>query len=429
MSQPRSWRTAVALVLLFVAAGGVLRWWRAVPRAAGPLPQDAYVWQRAWTPEVERAVTEHAGDFGLLVALQAEVTWRASGPEVVRVPLGFAALRGMGRPVGVALRLGPYGGPFAAGDPRTAWLADLAGALVAEAATNGLRVAELQIDFDCAAGKLDGYRVWVEAIRARVNPVPVVITALPSWLGRAACGRLVTAADGWVLQVHSLERPRDIAAPVFLCDPGAARRAVERAARLGRPFRVALPTYGYTVGFDGQGRLVGLAAEGSLRAWPEGVRLRELRADPAALAGLVRDWTADRPAALRGLIWYRLPVPGDRLNWSWPTLAAVMAGREPGGRLRAEVRRPQPGLVEIDLVNDGNADHSGPAGVTVRWSGAQWLAGDAVGGFVLADEGPGRVGFRSTGAVRLQPGARRVLGWLRWDGDVEVHAELGNMER
>lgn len=424
MSRRRQWLAAGGLGLLLVAAVGLVDWRRSVPRAAGPLLQDVYVWQRAWTPPVTAAVAEHAGDFGLLVALQAEVTWRASGPEVARVPLGFAALRGTGRPVGLALRIGPFAGPFAAGDRRTAWLADLAGSLVDEAATNGLRVAELQIDFDCAAGKLDGYRIWVEAIRARVTPVPVVITALPSWLGRAGCGRLVAAADGWVLQVHSLERPRDMAAPVSLCDPVRARWAVGRAARLGRPFRVALPTYGYTVGFDAQGRWAGLAAEGVAREWPEGVRLRELRADPVALAGLVRGWTADRPAALRGVIWYRLPVPGDRLNWSWPTLAAVMAGRTPAGRLRAEVRRPRPGLVEIDLVNDGNADHSGPAGVRVRWTGSRRVAGDALGGFTLAEEGPGLARFHAAGAVRLEPGGRRMLGWLRLDGDGDVRAEL-----
>lgn len=429
MTRRRAWLAAGALVVLLAGALGVSRWWRPGPRASGPLPHDAYVWQRAWTPAVAGAVAEQAGDFGMLVALQAEVTWRASGPEVVRVPLAFEALRGTGRPVGVALRSGPFGGPFAAGDRRTTWLADLAGSLVAEAATNGLRVAELQVDFDCAAGKLDGYRVWVEALRARVAPVPVVITALPSWLGRAECARLVAAADGWVLQVHSLERPRDIAAPVSLCDPAAARRAVERAARLGRPFRVALPTYGYTVAFDARGRFAGLAAEGSPRGWPEGARVRELRAEPAPMAGLVRDWTVDRPAALRGVMWYRLPVPGDRLNWSRPTLAAVMAGRTPEGRLRAEVRRPKAGLVEIALVNEGNADHHGPCAVALRWSGARPVAGDAVGGFVLAEEGPGQARFQSAGAVRLGPGGRRVLGWVRLDGDVEVHVEPGNMER
>jgi len=42
--------------------------------------------------------------------------------------------------------------------------------LVAMAASNHLELAELQLDFDCAESKLDGYRVWVEAIRSRLAP-------------------------------------------------------------------------------------------------------------------------------------------------------------------------------------------------------------------------------------------------------------------
>ena len=70
------------------------------------------------------------------------------------------------------------------------------------------------------------------------------------------------------------------------------------------------------------------------------------------MAELVRDWTRGPAPGADGILWYRLPVAGDRLNWSWPTLRAVMAGRAPG-RGRAAVREPEPGLVEIDLVNDG----------------------------------------------------------------------------
>ena len=46
---------------------------------------------------------------------------------------------------------------------------------------------------------------------------------------------------------------------------------------------------------------------------------------------------------MRELLWYRVPVSRDSLNWSWPTLAAVMAGRAPVHRLevvheRAKIR-------------------------------------------------------------------------------------------
>ncbi|HWN42100.1 MAG TPA: hypothetical protein VNW71_07740, partial [Thermoanaerobaculia bacterium] len=41
-------------------------------RAAGPLPQEAYVWQRAWTPAVREAVSQ-ASDFAGLTVLAAEI--------------------------------------------------------------------------------------------------------------------------------------------------------------------------------------------------------------------------------------------------------------------------------------------------------------------------------------------------------------------
>src|SRR4029077_10218524 len=125
--------------------------------------------------------------------------------------------------------------------------------------------------------------------------------------------------------VHSLERPRSLNSPFTLCDPAAARRAVERAADFGIPFRVALPTYGYRIAFDAAGRFVGLSAEGPARSWPTGVQEREVRADPIQLAQLTQFWTTNHPPAMRGLIWYRLLITNDILNWRWPTLSAIVA--------------------------------------------------------------------------------------------------------
>ena len=79
--------------------------------------------------------------------------------------------------------------------------------------------------------------------------------------------------------------------------------------------------YGYLIAFDAQGKFIGLSAEGPAAAWPEDVRTREVRAEPAAMVELVREWTARRPEAMLGVIWYRLPVEGERLNWPWRTLA------------------------------------------------------------------------------------------------------------
>jgi len=56
----------------------------------------------------------------------------------------------------------------ATGESITLYLCDLAASLVAEAQTNQIQLSELQIDFDCAELKLDGYRVWV------VTPIALV---------------------------------------------------------------------------------------------------------------------------------------------------------------------------------------------------------------------------------------------------------------
>ena len=419
-------KRALHLALLTFALAEVAG---AAPAATAPatpvLPPEVYVWQRAWTEPVRGAMRAHAGSFSNLVVLAAEVTWKQGNPTLVRVPLDFALLRSLPCPVGLALRIGPFGGPFATNDPTAQWLASVARSLTSQAATNQLPLSELQLDFDCAAAKLDGYRLWVEALRQRVAPVPLRITALPAWLGRPGFGALARATDGYVLQVHSLDRPKYFDAPFTLCDPVAARQAVLRAAQVGVPFRVALPTYGYLVAFAPGGQFVGLSAEGPAQNWPANARLREVRADAPALAELVQDWATNRPTALRGVIWYRLPVPGDTLNWRWPTLAALLDGRSPRASLRAITRRVEPGLIEVSLANDGELDSATRLTVAARWRAARLVAGDALRGFELLESGASAARFQTKSSpCRLSPGDRRVVGWLRFDHEVEVTIEL-----
>lgn len=398
-----------------------------VRRTSGPLSQDAYIWQRNWNEPVRRAVTKAGRSFDVLVALVAEVSWETGRPRIVRIDPDYAPLLAAGGHVGLALRIGAYSGPFAATGEPAETIAALAAEQLARANAAELIPVELQLDFDCAEAKLDGYREWATAIRARISPTPLVITALPSWLDRREFRRLAAATDGFVLQVHSLERPNRPDQPMTLCDPAAARRAVEAAGRVGAPFRVALGTYGYVVGFDRDGKLLGLQAEGPALSWPADAELRVLRSDPEAAAAMVRDWHADRPATMRGLIWYRLPTDADALNWRWPTLAAVMAGRTPRGKLHVETVRPEPGLIELFLVNAGDADAALPAAVEASWPDAQLLAGDALTGFQLERGGPCEICFRRRSDAELQwlpPAERRMLGWLRLAVDTEVEAHV-----
>jgi hypothetical protein len=419
---------AQRFILLFSAVAAVAALWlglRPGPRASGPLPHSAYVWQRAWNGSVSDAVGAHAGSLEGLLVLTAEVGWQQGHPAVVRVPIDYAALGASGKPIGLALRIDPFAGPFRAEDETSRYLADLGASLVTEASNGRLAVAELQIDFDCAESKLAGYHLWVEAIRKRLRPVPVTITALPSWLGRYEFRGLVAACDGFVVRVHSLDRPQGFDTPFTLCRPDAARQAVERAARLGRPFRVALPSYGYRMAFDPQDRFRALGAEGPTANWPTNAQIREVRADAEALAELVASWSRDRPPELTGLIWYWLPVEGDHLSWRWPTFAAVMAGSVPHPALRAEGREATNGLVDVVLANVGPADCPWPVQIVARWQAATLIAADGLNGFEVQTDTAGSARFRSKSpSWRLAAAEQQTVGWLRLSTHAPIEFEV-----
>jgi hypothetical protein len=305
------------------------------------------------------------------------------------------------------------------------FLASLAASLVAEARKNQIEPVELQIDFDCATAKLDDYRAWLAVVQKHIAPLPVTITALPSWLESPAFAPLATLATNYVLQVHSLTKPENINAPFLLCDPAVAKRAVAKAGEIGVPFRVALPTYTYIVAFNPAGKFIGLSAESPRSDWPEGTQLREMSANPLAMSALVEIWNTNRPAAMRGVIWYRLPVAADNLNWRWPTLGAIVAGREPRESFHADARRVEAGLVEISLVNDGELDISSRLAVEARWTDARLVAGDSLGGFELAEQNVSAAKFQNQSSqYRLLAGEKQIVGWLRLDQDREVKLEV-----
>ena len=407
-----------------VLAVVICLWGGAASAGTSSMTQDAYVWQRVWNQPVRESVMRHSADFETMVVLAAEVSWQKKQPQVIHVPLDVAALAH--KRLGLALRINPYPGSTSEQAAAAAFLADLAAALVAEAKTNGLNPCELQLDFDCAESKLEGYRVWVQAIRRKIAPVPLTITVLPCWLNQKDMFRkLVAATDGYVLQVHSLEPPKDTQSSFTLCDPAAAKRAVERAGEFDVPFRVALPTYGYVIAFDQRGKFVGLSAEGPRRSWAKDIQLRETRANPGELAELVRSWMDNPPVLMRGIIWYRLPVLDDALNWRWPTLAAVMAGRSPREHVRVSVKKPMPELLEISLENDGELDVTSRFRVGLSWHDVRLVAGDGLRGFSLTDDE--RFGAHLQNdrqPLRVPAGETKNIGWIRLSGGSEVQNTL-----
>jgi hypothetical protein len=385
------------------------------------LGRQAYIWQREWNIPMREAIDERADSFEKILVLAAEISWRGTNRIFEPVSIDYSTLAKKPQ-VGLAIRINAYKG--ALDSAGVADLANLSAGVVEEAHKQGFAPAELQLDYDCPDSKLDSYRLLVSEVKKRVKPMPVTITSLPSWLDARGFKELIWAADGYVLQVHSLQTPTRIDVPYILCDPVAAKKAAARASRFHRDFRIALPTYSYVLAFNSAGNFIGLSAEGPSRQWPEGSRLKTVSADAKAIAPLVAGWLHSPPAHCEAIIWYRMPVPGDRFNWSWPTLQAVMAGRTPGGRLEPVIRHPEPLLAEIDFVNRGDDAAPLPSQFVLSTHGVRLVAGDALQGYEAREASPSKWIFKRTQPDRLAPGQKRMVGWVRLEKKSEVQVEI-----
>ncbi len=453
-----------ALVLLLGFGGIALaRWSRRgfTAGASGPVPQGAYVWQRQWTEPVRDTVRGAAapGENGetpsTLLVFCAEISPPAgegggAPAGVFRVgELDLPLLAGLARPVGLVVRaralpgeVGPEREPF----PTVRRVLD---ELLGKCAAAGLRPAEVQLDFDCPPGKLPGYTAALAALRGAYPAQKLVPTALPAWLGTEHFAAWAKSAGEFVLQFAGTERlggGPDRHPPLTRCNPTEVVAAVARAARAGVPFRVALPTDGFRLVLDADGRLVAAVPEGPLlerRRPPAGGSVRLLLSDAGDLARLIEEWTDRRPAALRGVLWHRLPVAGERLNWPAPTLRAVAAGRVPRPKISWQLSGPDGGgQRELSLHNVGEAVAILPPALTVN-SPVDPLAVAPAAPYELAPPDPKRpphaLLFRRRGGedveslrVRLPPGEGFTVATLRLSedapepppGEEEIVAEL-----
>ena len=395
------------------------------------LSHEIYVWQRHWDEMLSKSLQKATEQVSAFSVLAAEISWESGRPNVIRVPINYSTLKATEKPIGFALRIGPYAGPFDKQDEMATYIARIAGSLVEDARKAGIELKELQIDFDCAESKLDGYRKWVEVLREEIHPISLTITALPCWLKHKAFSRLAEATDGYVLQVHSLERPKSMESEIILCDCTAASLWVEQAGRINIPFRVALPTYGYIIAFDQKGSFIGLSAEGPSQVWVEGMQLRVASAEPIEIAKLVQSWQQDRPYNMQGLIWYRLPVESDKLNWKWTTLSAILAGRIPEESLRVEVEYPKPELAEIILVNDGEIDQSAKLSIKIECQQQEVVASDGLNGYIITKASPTSTCLEYHGEnilSTIRAGDRWKIGWIRFKHEMEIKAHVSTLK-
>jgi hypothetical protein len=361
---------------------------------APPLAHDAYVWQRQWTPAVAAAVRERSAGFSGLRVLALQQL--EQGPLELQPDLD--ALRERGLPLRAVLRM-------EGSRPRAnaAALAAQISASVARWRAVGLRVEGVEVDHDCALAGLADYVAWLRRFRAGLDPDGALsVTALPSWLeAPEALAALREITDETVLQVHAVDARR-----LSLIDTAQSLRWAQAwQAHAARPFRLALPAYSLRLRIDRNGRVQAIDAEGALdRA---GAGALERHADPVAVAAIVRALNEQRLPQLRGLLWFRLPVAGDRRSWSAQTLARVMGGGDVRPRLQLQAVDRGQGRFDLLLANVGELDGIAPQRIDVD-AGCRLLEGLSPW---RASEQTGTL--QSSEAVWLSAGAQRPLGFAR----------------
>jgi hypothetical protein len=365
---------------------------------SGPLPHEAYIWQRRWTSAVADAVRDSAdlvGAWRVLVA-QAE----AAGP-LRTISVDWRAFRESGRPVVAVVRiegqLRSFDSPALRGEIRS---------LLAKLAEAGAVLAGIEIDHDCGTARLPAYAEFLENLRAETGGLPLSITALPSWMSSPALDAVVATVDEVILQVHAVDAPSR-----GMFDPGQAETwARTFARRSSKPFRLALPAYGMRVSFTPTGEPVAVESEAPLLAGTGNAL--ELMAPPQEVAGLMRALEARTPPRLLGFTWFRLPTADDRRAWTPPTWRAVLQ-REPLLGSPMLERRPtqDPALSDLVLVNAGSVDVPLPRSLTPPRADCHL---DGVNGYSSGETGSGPV-LEVTGPGMLRAGRERVVGWMRCD--------------
>ena len=358
------------------------------------LEQQLYIWQRQWTPAHALALRDSHDDFsGLRVlALQA-----FPGASWSRARIDPALLKADGRALIAVIRLD---GQLKSLDQDDV-IAQIQQVL-SDWQAQGLAPVGVEIDHDAGNARLPAYGKFLAQLRkALPDTLRLSITALPAWLDSPALPGLLETVDSSVLQVHAVRDPRQ-----GLFDPTLARRWAERWDRVTeRPFYLALPAYGMAL----------LATESGVPVVESEVPIdrggerQELLADPQQVAGLAASLRSEPLEHLAGLIWFRLPLAGDRRAWSLTTLGAVARGGSLTSRLALHLQE-QDGLYDIRLVNQGNLDSPWPQRLTLPVGVCDGV--DALAGYTL-QQAPGLLTFTRIQEGRLAAGAQRAIGWAR----------------
>lgn len=385
------------------------------PRA---LSTNVYVWQPVSGDPMREAIQRAAPFVDTFYLHAADLSFRTNGPKITEFKIDWSMIRSVEKPVGLVVRIPHAEGGLGSSREHALRVADLARKLLAEARAAGVICRDFQIDYDCPESRLPFYLDFLNELKPLAGAIPLSFTALPTWLKHPEFPALARMAGRYVLQVHSLRLPQKGDAEAILCEVKAAKRAAAEASKLGVPFEIALPTYRCVVALDANGNRLAVISEGEVPNFPEGTQFIAGAADAREIAEWVTALRIDPPRNCTGLIWYRLPVDSDRMNWPWPTFRAVIRGQTTAPLFSVVFKTDLSGSTTVEIHNQGEGSGPLPRSVTIKWRTGSLEGADGVKGYAAQSlSGENACEFTRTDPdapnSELPPGKSQVIGWIR----------------
>lgn len=181
---------------------------------------------------------------------------------------------------------------------------------------------EIQLDCDVPESKLGDYGSLLKKLKEEDTAHTFSITLLPCHLKHPALKTVLNGIDYAVLQLHALEIPESLPREYKLFDPEAADQAVQAMKKLSVPFKIALPSYAYTIHYTADGGFRRISAENE----PPPQR-NEIRRVACPDWKTLLEFRRKHPEL--EVIWFRLPQPGDRLALEEENLIRLNQGKMP----------------------------------------------------------------------------------------------------
>ncbi|WP_306523445.1 DUF3142 domain-containing protein [Rheinheimera sp.] len=370
--------------------------------------QELYIWQRVWTDEHQQALEQSRPHFSVLRILALQYMATAQGPLWHQADVNLALLKKDGRPVTLVLRLDGQ-------IPKLPLqsLTEKLQPILALYQQAGIQLAGIEIDYDCARSQLAAYRLWLTKFRAALpKDIPVSMTALPDWLQSAEFGPLTAQVSQVTMQLHAVLSPEQ-----GLFAPELAKKwAIAAAAQSQSPLYFALPAYHSALITAASNKKTAQSSTAVQQYWVEsevpldikGER-RELRVDPL----LVQQWLfwlqQQQFARVKGIVWFRLPLPSDQRSWAYATLAAVASGQPLKADLRLRLQKTPTGF---DLIAENYGNLALLFATPIRLKAHNCTGADALAGFALSQQQQEYQLAPTTAVQPLAVNSTRTLAWF-----------------